>query len=104
MNLQREKPWDADKKKIVLDRLNKWTQNTTWYMNEVKDGVQVFTSESGVDLSISKIITEEYQRKIKENKMEPVATPANIIPPWSVIAVGAACYEFIASIDADTPI
>ena len=60
LNFWREKAWEADKRKVALDLKNKWSTNTTWYLTEVKGGVQVLTTERGVDFSIKRIITEEY--------------------------------------------
>ena len=59
LNFWREKAWEAAKKQVALDLNKKWT-NTTWYMTEVKGGVQALTTERGVDFSIKRIITEEY--------------------------------------------
>lgn len=90
MNLQREKPWDAAEKKVVMEMLEKWTKNSTWSLADVKGGVQAFSSERGVDLSIKRIITEEYMLKIKENKMSPVAFPRNRVPAYAILGVSLA--------------
>jgi len=60
MNLYREKAWDGSQKKAVMELLLKWSENTTWFLTEVKSGVQAFSSERGVDFSIRRLITEEY--------------------------------------------
>ena len=54
-----------------MDMLNNWLKKTTWYLAEVKGGVQAFTTERGIDFSIRRLITEEYLAIIKDNKMEP---------------------------------
>jgi len=68
--------------------LAKWTQKTTWYLAEVKGGVQAFTTERGVDFSIRRLITEEYLAKIRENKLEPMLEPRNIAPAYAILGVG----------------
>ena len=90
LNFWRENQWEADKKKVAIDKFNKWAQKTTWYMNNVKGGVQAFTSQLGVDLSVSKIINEDNLRKIKENKMEPLKTPRNMAPAFLIVGIGMA--------------
>ena len=54
-----------------------------------------------VDLSIMKIIKEENLRKIKENKMEPLQTPRNMVPAFLIFGIGmaglaATCPEVMA--------
>lgn len=71
MNFYREQPWDGASKKQALDLLDKWMKKTTWYLAEVKGGVQAFTTDRGIDFSIRRIITEEYLAIIKDNKIEP---------------------------------
>lgn len=39
MNLSRNKPWDEAEKKAVMEMLEKWTKNTSWFLAEVKGGV-----------------------------------------------------------------
>ena len=56
-----------------MNKFNQWSEKQTWYFTEIKGGVQAFASIQDVDLSIQKIITEEYMNKIKENKVEPMA-------------------------------
>ena len=87
-NLYREKPWEEDKKQAAMDLMKTWAQQTTWYLGEVKGGVQAFTTERGIDFSIKRAITEEYMQKIKENKVEPVGNPRNMIPPYAIVALG----------------
>ena len=60
MNLYREKNWDSSLKKAAMELLQKWSENTTWFLTEVKGGVQAFASERGIDFSIRRLITEEY--------------------------------------------
>lgn len=71
-----------------MDLLKKWTKETTWYLSEVKGGVQAFTTQRGIDFSVKRLITEEYMQKIKENKVEPVSNPRNILPPYAIVAMG----------------
>lgn len=87
-NLYREKPWAEDKKQAAMDLLKKWSKETTWFLSEVKGGVQAYTTERGIDFSVKRLITEEYMQKIKENKVEPVANPRNILPPYAIVALG----------------
>ena len=56
-----------------MNKFSQWSEKQTWYFTEIKGGVQAFASLQDVDLSIQKIITEEYMNKIKENKVEPMA-------------------------------
>ena len=50
--------------------------------------MQAFTTERGVDFSIRRLITEEYNARIKENKMEPVLAPRNNLPPYAIVGIG----------------
>jgi len=73
-------PWDSSKRhasaenigkrQAALDLLSSYTSSaaTVWYLTDIKTGIQVFASERGIDLTIRKVITEEYLEKIKENK------------------------------------
>ena len=54
----------------------------------MKHPLQVFTNDRAIDLSIRKIITEEYLSKIKENKYEPQLAARNPVPPYIPVAIG----------------
>ena len=53
----------------MLKSFEEWQNKATWYLTEVKGGVQAFTSDRAIDFSIRQTITEEYLQKIKENKV-----------------------------------
>ena len=48
----------------------------------------MFTTDREIDLSIRKIITEEYLTKIKENKLEPKLASRNPLPVYVAVALG----------------
>ena len=60
----------------------------------MKGGIQAFATERGIDLSIRKLITEEYLDKIKENKQEPVLQPRAIVPSYAIAGLG--CITLVA--------
>lgn len=64
-------------------------------MNETSGGVQAFTSERAIDLTVKRGIREEYLSKIKENKMEPVNPPRNIMPPYIILSAGFISLQFV---------
>ena len=75
--------------------LGAWKDKTTWYLAEVKGGVQAFTSERGIDFSIRRLITEEYIQKIKENKVEPPKNPTDILPGYVIAIIGVICLYLV---------
>ena len=88
LNYYRQQPWEAEKKQAAIDLLNKWSKMTIWHLSEVKGGVQAFTNERGVDLSMKRLITEEYLEKIKENKPAALGNPRDILPLHAIFSVG----------------
>ena len=88
-NTWRQKPWEADSKKTVMDRFDKWKgEQAPWYFTDIKDGVQAFTNFKDVDLSDHKVITEEYNMKIKENKIRPEPSQSTLTATMIPIGVG----------------
>ena len=81
---------EESKKQSILKSFEEWQNKPTWYLTEVKGGVQAFTSERGIDFSIRQTITEEYLQKIKENKVEPPENPRDILPIHVVASIGLA--------------
>ena len=88
LNLYREKPWEEDKKKVVIQKLEQYQQKITWYLSEVKGGVQAFTSQRGVDFSVMRIVTDNIDQSIFDNKIEPSEPTRNMIPGWAILGFG----------------
>ena len=64
LNYHNKVPWEPSNRQDALNLLSTWSQKTPWHLAKFKDGVHAFVSDQSVDLSIKRIITEDYGNKI----------------------------------------
>ena len=62
----------------------------TWYLEDAKQDVMVYADVRGIDLSLKRVIRQDYMPLIRENKVKPAATVRRSFQEVSILAGGLA--------------